>query len=77
MWIINVVSFLPGYLPSVFRGERLKKTAPVWLAMACANAVLPVSLQPYRSRVLQWPGMAECTVSPLAPRGKMASSVTI
>ena len=34
MWII-MATFLPGYLPSVLRGEMSKKFAPLRLAMAC------------------------------------------
>ncbi len=37
MWII-MLTFLPGYLPSVLRGDRSKKLAPARLAIACRAA---------------------------------------
>ena len=34
MWM-SMDTFLPGYLPSVLRGDRLKKLAPARFAIAC------------------------------------------
>ena len=51
MWVIMATA-LPGYLPSVLRGDRLKKLAPARWATAWQTEVLPVRGAPYRSTAL-------------------------
>ena len=51
MWVIMATA-LPGYLPSVLRGDRLKKLAPARWATAWHTEVFPVRGAPYRSTAL-------------------------
>lgn len=51
MWVIMATA-LPGYLPSVLRGDRLKKLAPARWATAWQTEVFPVRGAPYRSTAL-------------------------
>ena len=51
MWVIMATA-LPRYLPSVLRGDRLKKLAPARWATAWHTEVFPVRGAPYRSTAL-------------------------
>ena len=51
MWVIMATA-LPGYLPSVLRGDRLRKLAPARWATAWQTEVFPVRGAPYRSTAL-------------------------
>ena len=49
VYTISLGPFLPGNLPSVFDGVRLKRLAPVSLQMACTSIFLPVPGLPLSS----------------------------
>ena len=49
---VSVETLFPGYFPSVFRGERSKKTAPHALAAARARVFFPVPGAPNNATAL-------------------------
>ncbi len=49
MWTMSEHAAFPWYFPSVWRGLRLKKHAPLSCAMTCTSMVLPVPVAPYSS----------------------------
>lgn len=49
MWTMREQAAFPWNFPSVWRGLRLRKHAPLSCATACASSVLPLPLAPYSS----------------------------
>lgn len=47
MWTMREQAAFPWNFPSVWRGLRLKKHAPLSCATACASIVLPPPTAPY------------------------------
>eukprot|EP00955_Chlamydomonas_euryale_P001072 12274-Chlamydomonas_euryale.AAC.11 len=72
MWM-SMLTFLPGYLPSMLRGDRSNRLAPARLATLCVSNVLPVFSAPYSSTDLMYGARSWMY---WLPSGRMAYSVS-